>query len=403
MIVAARLLACVVAFLLLAGTAMAEKLPDTIVLSPKALKQTRQRVLQRDPALMPAFKFLLKQAGEAMLAPAQSVVLKAAAPPGGDKHDYWSLSPYWWPDPDSRNGLPYIRRDGERNPEADSDKYDRRRLDRMAEDAMTLALAYYLTGSEEFAGKGTALIWSWCCDSVSRTNPNMTFAQARPGIAEGTHTGIIETRELIKVVDAARLLEPSQSWSKAVSRKVEKWFSEYMEWMRTSQFGKQESNMPNNHGTWYDAQLAVFALFTGQTTMARTIVGNNAPRRVIFQMERNGALPAELDRTRSRHYTFFTLEAFFTLAAVGERLGMDIWNWADPASGVSIRKGFDFAARYIAKTEPWPFGDVGAYDPFAFTPLFHRAAMVYKDKSYLEFLQALPADKRKRDRAQLSY
>jgi hypothetical protein len=28
-----------------------------------------------------------------------------------------SLAPYWWPDPKSPNGLPYIRRDGERNPE----------------------------------------------------------------------------------------------------------------------------------------------------------------------------------------------------------------------------------------------------------------------------------------------
>lgn len=401
MSVTVRLLLAIATFLLLAGTAMAEKLPDTIVLSPKALKQTRQRVIQRDPALMPAYRFLLKQAREAMVAPAQSVILKPAAPPGGTKHDYWSLSPYWWPDPESRNGLPFIRRDGERNPEADSAKYDRHRLGRIAAGAMTLALAYYLTGSEEFAGKGTALIWAWCCDSVTRANPNMTFARARPGIASGHHTGIIETRELIQVVDAARLLEPSHSWSKAVSRKVMNWFAEYMHWLRTSQFGKQEANMANHHGTWYDAQLAVFALFTGQTTMARSIVGTNATRRLVFQMERNGAMPAELDRSRSRHSTFLTLEAFFTLAAVGERVGVDLWHWSDPASGVSIRKGFDFAARYVAGEEPWPFGDIGAYDPFDFTPLFHRAALVYKDDGYLDFLNALPADKRARDRAKL--
>ena len=388
--------------LFMVNAAHARKLPNTIVLSPEALKETKQRILERDPALMPAYKALLKQAGAAMLHPAESVILKPSPPPGGDKHDYWSLDPQWWPNSEARNGLPYIQRDGEHNPEADLEKYDRSRLSRMAQDALTLALAYYITGSEEFAGKGTALIWSWCCDSVSRTNPSMDYAHSRPGSTEGHHTGIIETRDLIKVVDAARLLEPSQAWSKAVSRKVEKWFTQYATWLRSSSFGKKEANENNQHGIWYDAQLAVFASFTGQRTVARSIVGTNGTRRLIFQMERNGALPAELDRARSRYSTFLTLEAFFVLAAVGDRVGIDLWNWAD-ISGVSIRKGFDFAARYVASDEPWPFGGIGAYDPFVFTPLFHRAAMVYKDDRYIEFLKALPADKRKLDRAQLFY
>ena len=42
-----------------------------------------------------------------------SVMDKQHVPPSGDKHDYMSLGPYWWPDPDKPDGLPYIRRDGE--------------------------------------------------------------------------------------------------------------------------------------------------------------------------------------------------------------------------------------------------------------------------------------------------
>ena len=42
--------------------------------------------------------------------------------PSGDPRDYVSLSPYWWPDPKKEDGLPYIRRDGEINP--DRDHYD---------------------------------------------------------------------------------------------------------------------------------------------------------------------------------------------------------------------------------------------------------------------------------------
>ena len=48
-----------------------------------------------------------------------SVMDKGVTPPSGDKHDYMSQAPYWWPDPTKPDGSPYIRKDGERNPEID--------------------------------------------------------------------------------------------------------------------------------------------------------------------------------------------------------------------------------------------------------------------------------------------
>src|SRR5438034_4836905 len=44
-------------------------------------------------------------------------VQKDATPTSGDKHDYMSQAPYFWPNPDATHHLPYIRRDGERNAE----------------------------------------------------------------------------------------------------------------------------------------------------------------------------------------------------------------------------------------------------------------------------------------------
>ena len=45
-----------------------------------------------------------------------SVTDKTNEPPSGDKHDYLSMAPYWWPDENSKDGLPYIRKDGLRVP-----------------------------------------------------------------------------------------------------------------------------------------------------------------------------------------------------------------------------------------------------------------------------------------------
>ena len=117
-----RIFLSVALLLLLAGQAHAKRnLPDSIVLSPEVMYETRKLVLERDPAVMPAFNALIKDANRAINAPAESVVLKSKPGPSGDLHDYWSVSPYWWPDPDMPGGLPYVRRDGERNPDADSE------------------------------------------------------------------------------------------------------------------------------------------------------------------------------------------------------------------------------------------------------------------------------------------
>ncbi len=388
--------------LLIAGVAHAGRGPDTIIFSPKALVKAKQRVHARDARVMPAFEKLIAQADRAMRAPAEAVVLKPGPPPGGDKHDYWSLSPDWWPNPNSASGKPYTWRDGQLNPEAMSEKYDRNRMKRMSTDALTLALAYYLTGSEEYAGKGTALIWSWCCDSVTKTRPTLEFAHSRPGETSGHYSGIIETRDLIKVAEAARLLEPSQAWSKVVSKKTIKWFTQYAKWLQKNQFGHLESRAPNHHSIWYAAQLAVFAHFTGQTHLARSLIGAATPRLIGFQVAPNGTMPAELKRSRSRYYSFFTLEALFILAAVGERVNVDIWNWKDD-SGTSLKTAMDMLAPYISSDTPWPHGKTGEFDPFLFTPLFHRAALVYKDTSYLDYLTALPPGKLLTDRAQLFY
>lgn len=52
----------------------------------------------------------------------------------GNKHDYYSFPPYWWPNPDTQDGLPYIRKDGQTNPDANSDATDKNRLVKMSND-----------------------------------------------------------------------------------------------------------------------------------------------------------------------------------------------------------------------------------------------------------------------------
>ena len=72
-----------------------------------------------DARTRPAWTAVETAAGAALSAGPFSVTDKAVVPPSGDKHDDMSQAPYWWPNPATPNGLPYVQRDGERNPEID--------------------------------------------------------------------------------------------------------------------------------------------------------------------------------------------------------------------------------------------------------------------------------------------
>ena len=47
--------------------------------------------------------------------PIHSITFKPTAPKTGDKRTYWSIGPYFWPQPitpDNPTGEPFLRRDG---------------------------------------------------------------------------------------------------------------------------------------------------------------------------------------------------------------------------------------------------------------------------------------------------
>src|SRR5262245_11940190 len=89
--------------------------PRVFLLDAATLAEQKQRY-SADPnnALATALR---TAADRAMKEGPFSVMDKQMLPPSGDKHDYMSMGTYWWPNPNTANGLPYIRRDGERNPE----------------------------------------------------------------------------------------------------------------------------------------------------------------------------------------------------------------------------------------------------------------------------------------------
>src|SRR5258706_5767962 len=206
-----------------------------------------------------------------------SVMDKALTPVSGSKHDYMSQAPYFWYDSTRPNGLPYMRKDGVRNPEINKIT-DHKFLSDLDNASRTLGLAWYFTGEEKYAAKATILLRTWFLDAATKMNPNLDYGQAIPGVNTGRGIGIIETVALTGIADAAGLLMNSKSWTEADHKSLQQWYSQYLNWLLTSKNGSDEHKAKNNHGTWYYAQVIDFALFTGDKTRASQLLQESKGR-----------------------------------------------------------------------------------------------------------------------------
>ncbi|MGH1557471.1 alginate lyase family protein [Caulobacter segnis] len=262
----------------------------------------------------PAYQALIARADKALAGPVYSVVDKSRTPPSGDKHDYISMGPYWWPDPAQPNGEPYVRKDGEVNPERDTNAFDAGRMDAMAGAVEALSLAYYFTGKDAYAAKAAQLLRVWFLDPATRMNPSMTYAQGVPGRTPGRAEGVLDTFRLLRVVESIGVLAPSKALSPAEQKGLEAWFGDYAAWMQIAPTGQQERAARNNHGIWYDYQLATFALFARQPDLARSVLAGVGKGRIDPQIEPDGRLPEEPSRTKALHYSYFALEPLVGMA-----------------------------------------------------------------------------------------
>jgi len=375
--------------------------PIVFVLNAKVLDRNKTRIRNNDPGVITAYKQLIKDADKkAMEFEPVSVLEKTATPPSGDKHDYMSLAPYWWPDSSKAGGLPYIRKDGQTNPEV-KDYKDKDNMPKLCENVYMLALAYYFSGNNSYAEHAAKLLRTWFLGPATKMNPNMNFSQAVKGTNDGRGAGLIDSRHLIKLIDAIGLLKSSKSWKTEDQKGMQKWFADFLNWMQTSKNGLDELDALNNHGAWYDAQRLSMALFIDSSDLAKKII-LNTEHRLDTQIDKDGLFPAEMARTISMHYTCFAMDAFFNIAHMAERTGIDFWNYTTP-TGQSLKKSFEVLKPYLVQEKEWTGEQIKEFDVEEGYDILMNAAEYFKCKDCAQAVQKLAGDKGPRLRINLVY
>src|SRR2546430_10172668 len=198
------------------------------------------------------------------------------------------------------------------------------------------------------------------------------------------------------------MLERSPSWTVTDDRGMAQWFSAYLGWLRSSPIGKQERSAHNNHGTWYDAQVAALALFTGDSVLARSTLATAGTRRIASQVTADGRQPYELARTRSLAYSVMNLEGLCRLAELARHVGVDLWSYRSPRGG-SIRKALDYLAPYADPRRKWPGRQITPTEPDLLGLPLQQARLAYGDPRHGALPRHIPEDAIGAHRALLLY
>lgn len=346
--------------------------PRTLLLRGEEIAALRQSLPGAAGPLKEGYEELVRRAESALAEPLFTPTGKTVLPEGAEPRDYVSFAKYWHPDSSAADGLPYVQRDGEVNPDIyDEDKTDVVRFERFSDVVFLLSFAFALTDDARFGERAAEQLRSWFVSEETSQTPHFRFAQMVRGRKQGRFIGLIEARRYVYLLDAEALLAGTPFWSEADRKAFRKWFERFFNWLRTGRYGQRAVEKDNNIGMWYDAQSAIYALYLGETELAEKIVRDSVANRVPQQIEADGAMPNELDRARPYDYVAFNLLAMMALGRAGDAVGFDAW-WSEDEDGRSFKRAMD-----------WMLAVLGSEDASGALDLSAEAARLRKENSEL--------------------
>lgn len=333
---------------------------------------------------------ILKKAADYLSEVPRTVTASRCDRSQGGIHDYYSEGDYWWPDPKNPDG-PYIRRDGRTNP--DNFIAHRQAMIRLSDIVGTLTSAYQITGEEKYAAYAVDHLKAWFVEEQTRMNPSLLYGQAIKGRHPGRSIGIIDTIHLVEVARAAKQLGGSPSFPKEDQEAVKAWFREYLKWMNTHPYGKQEKQHPNNHGVCWSLQAVAFADLTGDVDQLEWIRHQFKTVYLAKMMDHRGGFPRELQRTKPYGYSLFMIDVMAGVAHLASTPEDDLWTYQLP-DGRGMKKGMEFIVPYIVDKKSWPKKpDVMYWDKWPVRhPSLLFAGLKYENKDYLKTWRTLEAD-----------
>lgn len=305
----------------------------------------------------------------------------------GGPHDFYSEGDYWWPDPENPDG-PYIRKDGQTNPE--NFVAHRHAMIRLSQIVGRQTSAWLLTGDDKFVKSIEKHLDAWFVNPETRMNPSLLYVQAIKGRVTGRGIGIIDAIHLIEVARSVEILEKNNALTEELKAGVNSWFSEFVNWLTTHPYGIDEMNTKNNHATCWVMQVGMFARLVGNNEVLELCRNRFKDILLPNQMAENGSFPLELERTKPYGYSLFNIDAFMTCAEILSDKNHDLYAYNTP-DGKNLQLGAEFMFPYVQDKSKWPYPhDVMYWDEWPVRqPFLLFAGMAYDKPEYIELWKTL--------------
>ena len=313
-------------------------------------------VKMKDTVSKKAVDALVKKADEVLSKPTLKMTDKKIHAPSGNIHDYMTMGLYWWPNPNTPDGLPYINKDGIVNP----DSHDGISLSSVSSNIHTVALAAFYCEQKraEYGEYAERQLYDWFINPETYMAPNARFAQAIPGICEGRSTGLVDFARSYALFDGIGIFEELGLLKPETVEGVRAWFVEFTNWMLTHENGIGMGNGNNNIGVWHDVQILAMAMFTKREALARNVCIGGYRRRVLSMIMKDGSQPSELKRTKAIGYSFYALDALMMLSAMAERIGYDYWKIDERRGECVLASAVEFVYPFVLNPESCPYPDL---------------------------------------------
>jgi Alginate lyase len=327
-------------------------------------------------------KEIIKKADSVLRLKPITITAEQCSRSAGGLHDFYSEGDYWWQNPEDPNG-PYIQRDGQSNPQ--NFTAHRKAMIRFSQIIGSLASAYLITDNEKYVKQAFIHLNAWFINESTRMNQSLLYAQAIKGKATGRGIGIIDMIQMIEVAQGIRVMEKAKSIKPQDLVKIKQWFAGYLTWVTTHQYGIDEREAKNNHGTCWVMQVSVFAKLTDNQQLIEYCKDRFKTVLLPNQLKSDGSFPLELARTKPYAYALFNLDAMTTTCHVLSDSKENLWDFK-LSEGQNLRKAIAFMYPFIANKNAWTFKkDVMYWDDFPVAqPALLFGYQQYQEKQWLE-------------------
>ena len=327
--------------------------PRTFLVSYTHLKNMQKEFLSPKKEWQKKIAEKLTELGEASITNGPWSVMDKSdkvLAPSGDKHDFISYSPYHWLN--EKGEVEW--RDGEVNPHTKTP--DHEGLYAMLSAVRTLTWAGYFLNNKKYMERGAYLLKYWFLTPETAMNPNLNYSGVLPGAKTGRAVGIHRLTKMPEIIDCIGLLQDAGIWTASDQKKMVEWLEKYLAWATESKLGHEERTAKNNHAVFYGNQMLAIALYTGNTQLASYFI-NNHYHEMLRQIEPDGSMPLELQRTRPFHYVLYNIDAFTWYAELAFNLQIDLYNKKD-VRGAGLKNTFIWLAPFFKGEKELPADSV---------------------------------------------